>query len=245
MKKIFCILLSLFSVLAAEDSFVVGTASGYAPFVSLSEKGEYEGFDIDVAQEVAKRLDRKLVLQDLGSMPTLLLALKQKKVDALIWAISITEERQKVFDMVYYQGDKTTSMPILFWKEAPTGIATLADLKKCPKAICVEAGSYQEAALKEGAKLKYLDNIAAVIMDLKAGRSSAAAVDPSLVSKFTTKYPDLKVLNLPLPPSQQSLGNGICLNKDKKELADQVRQAIDAMQREGKIAELEKKWGLR
>jgi ABC-type amino acid transport substrate-binding protein len=245
MKKLLLIILSIFCIAEASEPLVVGTASGYAPFVSLNDQGEYEGFDVDVAKELAERLNRKLVLKDLGSMPSLLLSLKQNKVDALIWAISITEERMKVFDMVYYQGDKVESLPLMFWKTAPVGIREIGDLKKCPQEICVEAGSYQESVLKESVKLKYLDTITAVVMDIKAGNSSAAAIDPSLVAKFKERYPEIQVVNLPLPPNQQSMGNGICLNRSNEALTAQVRQAIEAMRKEGKIAELEAKWRLR
>ncbi len=222
-----------------KEPFIVGTASGYAPFVSLNEQGKYEGFDIDLAEALSQKLNRKLVLKDLGSMPSLLLALKQGKVDALIWAISITEERQKTFEMVYYQGDLVESMPLIFWKTVPKEMSDLT--------ICVEAGSYQEDVLKKlpGIKLKYLDSITAAVMDIKMGKSSAAAIDPSLLSRFKTRYPEIQVLNLPLPPSQQSLGNGICLNKANPALAALVREAIGEMTQDGTIAELEKKWKLR
>ena len=50
---ILCIILGCFSSLTAND-FVVGTTTGYAPFVSLDEKGKYVGFDIDLARKLAK-----------------------------------------------------------------------------------------------------------------------------------------------------------------------------------------------
>ena len=75
MKKYIYLLLclfgiNLFAVSKNDDgSLIVGTTSGYAPFVSLNEKGEYEGFDIDVGKELAKRLNRSFVIKDCGNMP--------------------------------------------------------------------------------------------------------------------------------------------------------------------------------
>ena len=77
----------------AED-LVVGTTSGYAPYVSINTEGEYEGFDIDIAKALADKLGRRLVIKDFGSMPALILAIKQNKADVLIWSISITQERK-------------------------------------------------------------------------------------------------------------------------------------------------------
>ncbi len=79
-----------FDPIAAQD-FIVGTTSAYAPFVSLNEQGDYIGFDIDIATELSQKLNRKLVIKDIGSLPSLMMALKQGKIDAIIWAISITE----------------------------------------------------------------------------------------------------------------------------------------------------------
>src|SRR5271157_3699018 len=99
MKRLF--ILSILSLKLFAGDLVVGTTSGYAPYVSLNEQGKYEGFDIDLAELLAKKLDKKLVLKDLGSMPSLMLALKQNKIDALIWAVSITKDRLKNYEMVY------------------------------------------------------------------------------------------------------------------------------------------------
>lgn len=229
------------------ETFVVGTASGYAPYVSLNEKGEYEGFDIDLAHLLAKKINKKLVIQDLGSMPSLLLAVKKKKIDSVIWAVSITEERQKELEMVYYQGEKVTELPVIFWKEIPQGIKKIEDLSHDPKHfICVEAGSYQDSVLQKypNLKLRHLDKITDSIMELKFGKSFASAIDNSLLSHVQKQYPELKVLLLPLPSNQHALGNGICLNKTDTVLIEKIKKAVEELRVEGKIAELEKKWKL-
>jgi polar amino acid transport system substrate-binding protein len=224
---------------------IVGTASGYAPYVSLDQNGQYEGFDIDVAELLAQKLGRKLVIKDFGSMPSLLLALKQNKADLLIWAISITEARLKTMEMVYYQGEKTAEMPFLFWNQIPEGIKSIEDLgKDSKKVICVEAGTFQEAVVKQvpNITLKNIDKVSDLIMEIKYGKSAATTIDPALLARFKAQYPEIKVLNLPLSPKDQSLGNGICINKTNQELAAEVRRAIGEIAAEGKIAQLEKKW---
>lgn len=226
---------------------VVGTTSGYAPFVSLNDKGQYEGFDIDVANLVAEKLHRPLVIKDCGSMPGLMLALKQGRVDALIWAISITEERLQHMHMIHYQGEKLTEMPFLFWKQVPPGIRKIEDLGSDPKKIlCVEAGTSQEDVLKTypNLKLKYVDKIMDAILEIRYGKSFATTVDPSLISRFTTKHPEIQVVSLPLPSSLHMLGNGICTRKEDGELADRIRTIIEMLKRTGALTELERKWHL-
>lgn len=249
-KKFTLLILSL-STLALHpghpDTLGVGTASGYAPYVSLNEKGVYEGFDIDVAHLVAEKLGKKLVLQDLGSMPSLLMALQKKKVDCVIWAVSITEERQKEMSMIYYQGQQTKEAPFLFWKETPKTISSIADLEKDPsRIVCVESGSYQDTILQKYGKLnvRHLDKILDGIMELRYGKCYATLVDYSLLPRLQAQYPELKILCLPLPPDQQSLGYGICISKSNPELAKEVEKAVDELRKEGQLAALEKKWNL-
>lgn len=228
-----------------KEKLVVGTTSAYAPYVSLNEKGEYEGFDVDLAHLIAERMDKQLVLKDLGGMTSLLMALQKKKIDAIIWAMSITESRQKEMNMIYYQGEKTTEMPFIFWKEIPKGIEKIEDLEKISGAtICVEAGSYQDSVLQKYPSLKtrFLDKVTDAIMEVKYGKALTATIDNSLVPRVGTQYPELKILNLPLPYSQQSLGYGVCIHKENQKLTDQVDKIIADLRSEGKIAELEKKW---
>lgn len=245
MKKYLLALLFFTQIFAEEKPLIVGTTSGYAPYVSLDKNGNYEGFDIDFAEQLSKKLGRKLVLKDCGSMPSLLLALHQKKIDVLIWGISITNERMKKMEMVYYQGEKTTEIPVLFWKKIPQGISSIEDLSKYT--VSVEVGSFQESILKRYPTIntKQVEKITDAIMEIRFGKSDAALTDPSLVEILKAQYPDLQVIYLPLKPEEYSLGNGIAINKQQQELVDLVKKATQELITEGKVAELERKWSLK
>lgn len=249
MKKVFFTLLLSIQLFAGADQkpLVVGTTSGYAPFVSLDEKGNYVGFDIDFAEQLAKKLDRKLVIKDCGSMPGLLLALEQGKVDLLIWAVSITEERAQKMEMVYYQGEKIDKMPFLFWNEVPSNIASIEDLGQISKGfVSVEGGSWQESVLKnyKMVKLKQVDKITDAVMEIRYGKSKSAMADPSLISELTERYPEIKVKYLPIKPEEYCLGNGIAIKKINKDLAEVVKKATKELIDSKTVAQLEKKWGL-
>ncbi|MEI8328902.1 MAG: transporter substrate-binding domain-containing protein, partial [Chlamydiia bacterium] len=230
---IFCILSIIsFSSPAIAKDLVIGTTSGYAPYVSINTKGEYEGFDIDIAQALADKLGRKLAIKDFGSMPALLLAIKQNKADILIWSISITQERQKQMAMIYYQGEKTTSLPLLFWEEIPDNIKNLEDMANNPNTVVsVEAGSFQENILLSvpGLTLKQVDKVSDAILELKYGKSQATLIDNSLKSIYMEKFPKLKSLTINLPESKQSLGNGICLNSKNKDLIAAIQKAVNEL----------------
>lgn len=242
---------SLFFFVSAQakesNIFVVGTTSGYAPFVSLNAKGKYEGFDIDYSHELANKLNKKLVIKDYGSMNSLMLALNQNKVDTILWAISITEERKKNMEMIYYHGEKITRFPLVFWKNVPSDFKTIDDLSKNPKNfVCVEAGSSQEAVMRcyPKLKLRYTDKITDAIMEIKYGKSIATTIDHSLLPTMVAQNPELKIVWMDLPQSEQSYGIGICLNKNSKKLSVAVREAVKQIKEDDILEKLEKKWNL-
>src|SRR5688572_6002780 len=76
------------------SELVLGTNAGYPPYESVNANGDVEGFDIDVANAIAKKLNRKLVVKDM-SFDALILALKQDKFDIIMSGISITAAREK------------------------------------------------------------------------------------------------------------------------------------------------------
>src|SRR5438552_12919514 len=131
MKKVIVLILLLLTGIAAylllttpktprsTNELIVGTAAGYAPFVSINPHGDYEGFDIDVANAVAKQMGKKLVLKDLGSMTSLFTALNQGSIDVIIWGLSITQDRLQKVAMIHYQGSPTNSYPLIFWQKIP------------------------------------------------------------------------------------------------------------------------------
>ena len=231
-----------------ENELIIGTTSGYAPFVSLTPEGNYEGFDIDFAKELAKKLNKKLVIKDLGNMSSLFIALRQNKIDAIIWAVSITSERQKEFAMIHYQGDELKSLPLVFWKKIPVDIKSIEDLKKYPNSsICVEPASSNEKFLSkfEFIKLKPIEKIADGIMDIKYGRSLATLVDPSLIDDLKQKYPEIQILEVPLTSEWRVLGNGVVIRKNNTELISQIEKVVNSLKKDGTIANLQNKWNVK
>ena len=112
--------------------------------------------------------------------------------------------------------------------------------------ISVEVGSFQESFLLSvpGLNLKQVDKVMDALLELKYGKSLATMVDPAVLPSILEKFPEVKVLNIPLPPSQQEHGIGICMNKNNATQIAQMKDAVAELRSSGKIATLEKKWNL-
>ncbi len=226
----------------AEDTLILGTMSGWPPFVSINNRAVYEGFDIDIAQEIARRLNKKLVIEDMDTA-ALITALNQDKVDFIMTGLDITPARREKIAMIPYQGDPITEFPLIFWKEIRQGVKSLDDLKEVPGAIiCVEAGSSQEEFLEKfkGFSIKNVDPLASVL-ELKSGRATAVLLETKLFNELKSKFPELIALMVPLK-DQALLGCGIGVKKTNTILAQKFEAIIADLKKSGFLKERETRW---
>ncbi|MBY0353038.1 transporter substrate-binding domain-containing protein [Candidatus Babeliales bacterium] len=225
-----------------DKTFVVGTAAGYAPFASINQQGEYEGFDIDIANAVASKLNKKLDLKDLGSMTSLMMALEQGSIDAIIWGMSITQDRLKKLAMVYYQGEPTLTYPLIFWQKIPAGIKSLNDMTGLT--VCVEPSSAQAHVLSKYKNVVELqtEKVDDALLNLQYGKATAALVELAIAKKFKAKFPEIQILDVALEQDYQEQGMGIVIKHNNKNLINQISLAVQELKNNGVIETLEKKW---
>jgi polar amino acid transport system substrate-binding protein len=225
------------------NTFIVGTATGYAPFVSINEQGDYEGFDIDTAHKLAETMHKKLVLKDLGSMSSLLIALQQGSIDAIIWGMSITPERANNYAMIHYQGQPETSYPLIFWEKIPEEMQSLADMDG--KILCAEPASAQYLFLEKHKNIQIMptEKIDDALSHIRYKKAMAALVDPAIAKKFKEKHPEIQVLAIPLDHDNQVHGMGIMVNKASM-LVKPIQDSINELKKNGTLQKYEKKWGL-
>lgn len=84
----------------------VGTSADYPPFEYVDASGNMAGFDIDLMEEIAKRMGVSLEWVDMP-FDSLIAGVQEGKIDASISAFNYTEERDKVVDFTdpYYSGE--------------------------------------------------------------------------------------------------------------------------------------------
>ena len=233
--------------ITAQNTFTVGMMSGWAPFMTVNATGNFVGFDVDVAQEVAQQLKQKLEIIDFGSLAPLLLALEQKKIAAAFSGLDITQTRLKQLRMIPYTGETVTNFCLLFWEKIPQNIACLEDFKKLSSAlICVEPGSAQEKFLDQYPYIpqKSLSKLEDMVLDIKYKKSLAMLVEPQVARRLIKQEQNLQKLAIQLPPTFQTFGMGIALSKDNAALEQKIIKIIKQLRANGTLSKLEKKWGL-
>ncbi|MEI6806543.1 MAG: transporter substrate-binding domain-containing protein, partial [Myxococcaceae bacterium] len=120
------------------DSLVMCTNPTYPPYESIDSNGKPIGFDVDMAEALTKKLNKKLIIKEMA-FDSLILGLQQGKCDFVISGMSITPSRQKEITMLPYQGESTKSYYLLFWNQEPVGIEQLTS-----KTIAVQSGTWME-----------------------------------------------------------------------------------------------------
>ena len=136
MKKILLSLLILFFMCACkrnDNELIMVTEAGFAPY-EYYENGEIVGVDIDIAKEIAKELNKKLVIKDID-FHSIINEVKSGKADIGAAGISYTEERSKQVD---FSKDYFTSKIVIIVKNSDLE-SDFNDLNT--KKIAVQLGS--------------------------------------------------------------------------------------------------------
>jgi ABC-type amino acid transport substrate-binding protein len=230
---------------APRQTVVVGTEGVYAPFTFLDEKGVLTGYDVEVVQEIARRvnLEVKFVPTPWDSM---FLALDAKKFDLVANQVSKNPQRAQKYN---FSNDYLISgAQIITRGDRPgtfsNGYADLKGLK-----VGTGVGSNYSKRLEEFNQangnaiiLKYYDgNLTTVLQDVVAGRLDATVNDRLTVGYNAKKLgTNVKVVGKPLDfePSY------FVFRKDPQgeALTSRFNQGLAEIKQDGSLARLSQKW---
>ncbi len=220
------------------NSFTVGFDKNFPPMGFVGNDGEFTGFDLDLAAEVARRLDMNLVLQPIA-WDSKDMELSSKNVDC-IW---------NGFTMNGREDGYTWTEPYMenyqvFVVRADSDIKTLDNL--AGKSVIVQADSSAEAALKDRPdlmdsfkELLKTGDYNTALMDLETGAVDAVAMD-EIVARYQIEDQGKKFVVIEEKLSAEEYGVGFLLGNT--ELRDKVQAALEEMAADGTMAEISDKW---
>lgn len=228
-------------------TLVVGFDASFPPYGYKDKKtGEYVGFDLDLAKEVAKRNDWDVKLQAID-WKSKDMELKSGTINCLWNGFTINGRED---DYTWSNPYVDNSQVVVVKKDS--GIKTLADLKG--KIVMVQAGSSAETALtneKDNEKnlaltktFKQLDKIKDYDMaftNLEAGSVDAIAMDIGVAQFRIKKTPDKFVILEEQIATEQY---GVGFKKGNTELRDKVQKTLDEMIKDGTFLKIAEKWDL-
>ncbi|NUK30151.1 glutamate ABC transporter substrate-binding protein [Parageobacillus sp. VR-IP] len=202
------------------------------------ETGKVEGFDIDIAKGLAKKIlgdENKIELKEVTSK-TRIPMLNNGEIDAIIATMTITEERKKEVDFsdVYFMAGQS----LLVKKDSK--INSVKDLKKGMTVLTAKGSTSAQNIRKAAPQVNVLEfeNYAEAFTALKAGQGDALTTDNALLWGMAKQDPNYRVLDETFTEEPY----GIAIHKGDKELLQVINEYLKEIKENGEYDKIYEKW---
>lgn len=213
-----------------ENDIKVGTNAEFPPFEKLEGNGKITGFDAEILSAVAEAENLSLDFQHVG-WDVMLNGVARGRLDAGISAITITKERQKIYDFTepYFEAKQVILVP------SASQVKTLKDLEG--KKIGVQSSTTGEQVVQKAfgntyPGLKRYDVISSAVEDLKLGRIDAVVVDEAVNAEYLKKLGKSQFKTVQ-DPSMPSESYGMIVKKGNRELLNQLNAGLKKIKQNG------------
>ena len=223
---------------AAGGTLIVGFDQDFPPMGFVGDNGEYTGFDLDLAKEVASRLGLEYKAQPVA-WDSKDMELESGNIDCIWNGFTITGRGDDYTWTTPYMANKQ-----VFVVANDSDIKSQADL--AGKVVEVQADSSAEAALKENqdlantfGQLLTTPDYNTAFMDLEQGAVDAVAMDVIVAGyQIKQRNADFKILDDSLSEEEYGVG----FKKGNTELRDKVQGALEEMSADGTLAKISDEW---
>lgn len=221
----------------ASKKLVIGVNPTLPPLGIFNDKNEIDGFDVDIARKLGELLGVKTEIVQVGS-PDRIPFVSSGKIDAVLGAMTITAERQKVIDFTVplhteVLGVLTTkAKPYKDWMELNDPAVRLVEVRGATPVKLV-----QEKLPK--AQLLLLDNYPDAVRAIAQGRADAMIDVMDFMTEHTAKHKiDWRIVDAPI----EVYFCGIGVQKGNDALREKLTGAVKEMHKSGYVDERWKKW---
>ena len=221
-----------------KEKFVVGFDAEFPPMGFMDDNGQYVGFDLDLAKEVANRLDYELVLQpiDWAAKDQ---ELASGNIDCIWNGFTISgREDSYTWSEPYMENDQVVVV------NNGSGITTFDDLAGLT--VAVQKDSSGLAALEDNQELTSTfgeliqeDSYLNALMDLESGSVDAIVMD-EIVARYEIQTSGKDMIVLDGAIASEEYGVGFLLGNE--ELRDKVQGALDEMAADGTLTQISNTW---
>lgn len=237
MSKLLLVVLCGFIVACSPRSnsnvLVVGMDLSYPPFETIDAAGKPAGVSVDLAEALAKSLNRPLRIENIpftGLIPSL----QNGRLDCIISSLTETPERRE--SIAFSDPYLTIGLAMLVGRDS--GISSLAELDVPGKSVVVRQGTTgQEWARKtiRQATVLALEKENAAVLEVIQGKADAFVYDQMSIWQNARKHPETtRAVLAPLKKESWAVG----LRRDDTVLRDQVNTFLKTYREEGGFEKL-------
>jgi polar amino acid transport system substrate-binding protein len=211
----------------------VGSDIPYPPF-EFGKSPPYQGYDIDIVNEIAKRIGTKVTYQD-TSFDTIFRDLAQGKFDMVASSTTITPERQKEVDFSqgYYETDQSLTV------KQGSDIKSVEDLQgRTVGAQKATTGADYAQSNTSAASVRTYGEVDDAFNALEAGQVDAVINDFSSSEDAVNSKGGLEIVQKIVTRELY----GLAFQKGSTDLEDAVNGALTDMKKDGTYTKIYEKW---
>jgi polar amino acid transport system substrate-binding protein len=254
---------ALDGVLAQKGHLLICTDFPYPPQEFFDDSGNPQGLDVEIGNEIAKRLSLKV--QYVNSVfDTIIAAVTSGKCDIIISAQNITTDRSKQISQIpYFEAGQS----MVAAKGNPQNINTTMDL--CGKSAAAESGTTEAdylagtgdyaggkgltqactAAGKQAINVVVTQKDTDALQQLQSGKVAVYFADSPVAAYYTVQHPDqFTVVGQILEPIAEGIGvpcgQSDCTNAPLSTLGQAVQTALKNMKTDGTYLKILTKFNL-
>lgn len=218
---------------AKGNAITFGTNPEFPPFEYVTSNGvigEFDGIDMAIAKKIGEDNGMEVKMESM-EFDSLLVALQNGQIDAVIAGMTATDERRETVDFStpYY-----TATQVMIVKEDSdiTSAADMADKKICviqgyTGEVCVQDMGYTYEAFKKGTE---------AVMELVNGKCDVVVLDSATAQKYVSDNEGLKIVED--ASAFESEEYAIAVQKGNTELLNKINASVEKMLADGTINDL-------
>ncbi len=223
-----------------EKEIIVGMSGGYKPYTFMDANNELTGFEVDVWNEIGKRIDRDVAFKT-ADFSGLFGLLDTDKITTIANQITVNEKRLEKYDF---------SDPYVFYgaqlvvRADDADIVDLETLKG--KSVGVSLGSNYEEMVKtfdvnDEIEVVTYGSYQASLQDVTLGRIDAVLNDKlAAVIAIEESGLDLKLGGKPVEEMHNAFP--FVKSDENTELIQSVNLALEEMHEDGTLSDISQKW---
>ncbi|MCI6698852.1 MAG: transporter substrate-binding domain-containing protein [Lachnospiraceae bacterium] len=216
----------------------VGVEGTYPPITYHDESGELTGFDVEVAKAIGEKLGLKVQFVE-SEWDSLLASIDSGRIDTVINAVSVTDERKKKYD---FTNPYVSLYRHVIVKGDNDSIKSLDDLKgkKVAENITTEYADQLEAL---GATIVPIDTMQQAFDLITSGRADFTLLEDVQFGPYMKEHPDADLkIAFTIDGNKDDVDQFAIPTKKGTDLNAAINDALNTLKEDGELGKLSEKY---
>lgn len=218
-----------------EGKLLIGTEGTYPPFTFHDTSGNLTGFDVELAQEVAKRIGVKAEFKE-TQWDALFAGLDAKRFDMIANQVGIRPDRQEKY---VFSDPYISSAAVLVAHKDNNKVKSFEDIKGLNSAQSLTS-NYGDMAKKYGANIVGVEGFTQSVELIAQKRVDVTINDKLSYLDYKKQKPDAPIKIA--ATSNDASSSGFMFRKKSDTLVDAVNKALKEIVDDGTYKKISEKW---